>query len=456
MSIKTVRLIFLLLPFLLLQLSYSENFDPAKVKIFISRGWESVSQNDLDGGLAQFEKALEMDPANSDAILGKGRCLLYLNRLSEAEDAYKKILEKDPENQAAMLGLARAYNWQGNFDLAAEEYEKFLKFSLDDLEAKNELAQVNQWQGRLMGAQQLYEQTLLEDPRNSDALKGMEEIRSVLEPTQKWFVNYLGERDTGDFKSTTTFYGYRVTKPLASGNEIFGEYRLEDYRESGKGHAIGNTALLGGTRQVLEQLSLNGQLDLRDYSNDTEFFAGGLVNAVWNYHEKNSLTLQYQHDLFDVLDDVKADRYSAELKNFITQNLLMSNYYQFADLSDDNNFKHWQHSLTYIILKQRPDLSVSVGYRRRDFDLTTPDYYSPRYVGSIFYSIYLGKQLGKTYSYTSFRLYDNSDKIDSYSYLIGSEYTIKKDLSLGLEVNYFNTADNYRALGANLALHWKF
>jgi tetratricopeptide (TPR) repeat protein len=433
------------------QLSFSDD-----TKTSIVQGWESIEQNHLDEALAQFEKALEQDPGNVEAMLGKARCLLYSDRLAEAEQVYTTVLQKDTDNEAAQLGLARAYNWQGKYDLALPEYERYLKRSPNHLEAQQELAKIYTWQGKLPNAQKQYERILTEDPRNSDALTGLEEIKDVLDPSQKVFIDYLTETDAGGFKSHTTAYGYRLYKPLGGGNSLYGEYRLEDYRETGKEHAIGNAVLVGGHWETDTPFDFNGDIDLREYSQDTGFFAGGMVNAVWSYYERNHLTLQYEHDLFDVLDDVEANRFSAELNNYLLPKLLLTNYYQFADLSDDNDSLHWQHTVTYEILKKPLDLSTSIGYRHRNFEDRSAQYYSPEDLNSVVYSVYAGKNMAQTYTYAQVKYFDNSDQIDSMSYLVGTDYALKKDVSVSAEMSYFHTTDKYHALGVSLAFHWRF
>jgi tetratricopeptide (TPR) repeat protein len=433
------------------QFSFSDD-----TKTSIAKGWQAVEENHLDEALTYFEQALSEDPLNVEAQLGKGRCLLYSNRLAEAEIVYKNILKQYEYNYAALLGLARVYNWQGKYDYAVTVYEDYLKIKPDDLEAQQELAKIYTWQGKLPNAQKQYERILSEDPRNSDALTGIEEIRDVLDPTQKGFIDYLTETDAGGFKSHTTAYGYRIHKPLGEGNSLYGEYRLEDYRETGKEDAIGNAVLVGGHLETDMPFDFNGQIDLREYSQDTGFFAGGMVNTVWSYYERNHLTLQYEHDLFDVLDDVEADRFSAELNNYLLPKLLLTNFYQFADLSDDNDSLHWQHNVTYEILKRPMDLSMSIGYRHRNFEDVSSKYYSPQDLNSVVYSVYGGKNLGQAYTYAQIKYFDNSDQIDSMSYLVGTDYTLKKDMSVSAETSYFHTTDKYHALGVSVAFHWRF
>lgn len=437
-------------------LSFAENSEIPDAGASIARGWQLVDQDDLSKALGEFENALKADPSSVKAKVGKARCLLYLNKLSEAEESYKEVLKQDPANESAMLGLARAYNWQGKYDLAADEYEKYLKSFPDQPDIQKELAQVSQWSGELLAAQSQNERALSEDPRNFDALRAKAEVTETLRPYQKFFASYLTETDAGGFNSSAASYGYRFVKPLERDNRIFAEYRMENYNETGKGHALGEAVLLGGKLQANPALSFNGQLDLRTYSKAVDFFTGGMVNGVWNYHDKNNLTLQYEHDLFDVFDDMRSNRYSAELKNYLLKQVSLTDYYQFADISDGNNSRFWQHSLTWEIFKRTPDLSFTVGYRNRDYDRTSPQYYSPRDLGSVLYSVYVGKSIAKTYSYATFKYFNNSDKIDSYAYAVGSEYSFQKDLSLGAEVNYFNTTEKYHALGVSLALHWRF
>lgn len=177
---------------------------------------------------------------------------------------------------------------------------------------------------------------------------------------------------------------------------------------------------------------------------------------VITYYRKNTFALKYDRELFDVLDEVKGSRYGGESKIYLHGRLVMTNAYSFSAYSDSNRNEDWYHNMSAILLEGRPDLSFTVGYRMRGFKEDAPQYYSPLDLNSVIYSVYLGGPVGKTYTYGNIKVMDNSDQIDNYYFLGGSEYRLNKDTSLTAEVSYFDTTEEYHALTATMALRADF
>ena len=457
---------------------------------YIRQGWSHVEAGDLNKATASFQKGVELEPDNIKALEGLAWCYLYTDRLKRAEELYQRILTTEPHHVAAQLGLAKVYSFGGRHKESIDQYEQTLaedprnirtykgmaqvyswdnrlkesvtiyqnalKLAEDDVELRLGLAKVYGWMGDWSKAEGEYEKILVIDPRHSDALKGIEEARAARQPYQRFRFQYTTETDAFNFKAHTLSYGYTWTQPLDGGNEIFAAYYFDDFRETGKTHALGNIAKLGGRLHATDRITIVGSTDIRAYSPDPDFFAGGSLDMIIKYYKKNTFALKYARELFDVLDEIKGNRYGGESKIYLHDRLVMTNSYSSSDYSDENRNEDWYHSMSAILFKGKPDLSFTIGYRMRGFKKDAPQYYSPPDLDSAIYSLYLGGPIGKTYTYGNIKLIDNSDQIDNYYFLGGSEYPFNKDASFTAEVSYFDTTEKYHALTATMALRTIF
>lgn len=94
-----------------------------------NRGLYLELQEDREGALAAYEKALLMTPDFPEARNNRGAVLYDLNRFEEAIVAFRQALDLRPDFTAAHLNLGHAYFAMSRFTDALEEFRKVTELS---------------------------------------------------------------------------------------------------------------------------------------------------------------------------------------------------------------------------------------------------------------------------------------------------------------------------------------
>ncbi|HEX2223738.1 MAG TPA: tetratricopeptide repeat protein [Thermoanaerobaculia bacterium] len=124
--------------------------EPQDAEGWFERG-EELEENDADGALAAYGKALELDPGHADAHLNAGRLLHEKGDLLGAESHYRRAREVEAEGSfsgTAVIAATAAYNLGvvlqdlERLEEAAESYEAALAADPDLADAHYNLAGV--------------------------------------------------------------------------------------------------------------------------------------------------------------------------------------------------------------------------------------------------------------------------------------------------------------------------
>ncbi len=94
----------------------------------------------LDEGIAQYRKALEIDPQFADARYNLGNALARGGRLAEATAEYEKTLEIAPDFAKARCNLGGALCRQGRIAEAIAQWSEVIRSQPDDVMGLNQLA----------------------------------------------------------------------------------------------------------------------------------------------------------------------------------------------------------------------------------------------------------------------------------------------------------------------------
>ncbi len=99
--------------------------DPDSARAAANAGNEAVQRGDLEAGIQQFTKAIQLDPA--PVYYGLRGGANWRNKSLDAALAdYNRSVELDPRNADNYFGRARVYKDMGKADLARQDLQAFL------------------------------------------------------------------------------------------------------------------------------------------------------------------------------------------------------------------------------------------------------------------------------------------------------------------------------------------
>lgn len=96
---------------------------------YYQRGNSSYEQNDLQGALADYTKAINLNKQLLFAYIHRGNVCYELGYLDHAKTDYSRAIELDPTNTLAYCNRANIHTQQQNYDEALQDYEH--AFALD-------------------------------------------------------------------------------------------------------------------------------------------------------------------------------------------------------------------------------------------------------------------------------------------------------------------------------------
>jgi tetratricopeptide (TPR) repeat protein len=103
---------------------------------YMQEGFAQFQQQNYDGAIASYEKAIKLEPRASAAYNMMGMAYRFkYNKLGVPEfrqkemAAFQKAVQIDPKNWVAMINLATDYYAEGQKDMAAPLFKKALELN---------------------------------------------------------------------------------------------------------------------------------------------------------------------------------------------------------------------------------------------------------------------------------------------------------------------------------------
>ncbi|MDX2229225.1 MAG: tetratricopeptide repeat protein [Leptolyngbyaceae cyanobacterium bins.349] len=97
---------------------------PQNPAVWSNRGNSRVSQNKLEGAIADFNKSIELAPDAPDPYLNRGAALEGLGKWQEAIADYNHVLELDPQDPAAYNNRGNAKTGLGQWEAAIADFKQ--------------------------------------------------------------------------------------------------------------------------------------------------------------------------------------------------------------------------------------------------------------------------------------------------------------------------------------------
>lgn len=142
--------------------------NPTDSATLISLGWLLYERdNDVNGALAQFQKAIDVAPEQGEGCHAMGLILSKEKRYPEADRWFACALEREPDNRWWYRDRANAARAAGNLQLAIQIYQKAVERFPDFDSAYSELAWTCYLTGQYEAASQAIERAIaLAEGRN--------------------------------------------------------------------------------------------------------------------------------------------------------------------------------------------------------------------------------------------------------------------------------------------------
>jgi tetratricopeptide (TPR) repeat protein len=170
--------------------------------------------------LALMEERLASDPDDVQCLLQKAECLLALGRRSEALSAAGQAADRAAGNPPALDAVGTFLVFAAAHPQALKVYDQAVDAAPTDVGILGKRAEVYRFLGDFELASSDHEAVLRLSPKNSDALRGLAELRkqSADQNSVAAMEKALAEAPAGSDDTTTLHYG------LAKSYEDLGEY----------------------------------------------------------------------------------------------------------------------------------------------------------------------------------------------------------------------------------------
>jgi tetratricopeptide (TPR) repeat protein len=146
----------------------------------LASGQARLSRGDIDGALADFERACALEPTNAKAELLRGHALSRKGDLDAAIAATSRAIEMDPSNPVGWNNRAAQRNRKGDYESAISDCTKALEINPRFVVAYNTRAYSYWKSGRTEWAIRDYEQAVETDPKYAQAYRNLADLRSKL------------------------------------------------------------------------------------------------------------------------------------------------------------------------------------------------------------------------------------------------------------------------------------
>jgi YaiO family outer membrane protein len=142
----------------------------------LDRGAAMVRSGEYTAAADLLREILETDPSNRGARIWLARALSFSGDFAGGEQEYRKVLSAVPGDVEARFGLADVLAWQKRYREAILVLSEMAKERPDDPEVWVRKGKVALWDGNPEEAKRHFDRTLLLDPENEEARRGLDLI----------------------------------------------------------------------------------------------------------------------------------------------------------------------------------------------------------------------------------------------------------------------------------------
>ena len=326
--------------------------------------------------LKRYDQVLAQTPDFS-VMLQKARVLGWARKYGQSLSAYEDLIEKKPEETFRMEMEAKTAYWNKRFLKAADLYEKLLEKDPENLEAAFDLSQIYYSTGQSKKARIQFQKILALSPGHFRAREGLEKSDLMRHETA-----FLPGYEYYTAKSTDRLTDVeRQEFSLFSSCPVFDDLSLQFLVNSRRYDYPEDTL----TRQLFRQgLAWRNPpwwgLNLfYTFSRDINAPGGALDFRIWDL---SLLSLSWERSRMDHSFEVmRRKRYSDDLHGRlffpVCRNLDAGIQCGYSEISDSNLLLNPEFFIELYFSREPAKLSVEYRLDRKEYDFTSPEYFSP-------------------------------------------------------------------------------
>lgn len=152
--------------------------DPSDVEPVVRRAWVAEHQLDFDAALADYRQVLDREPDRDPVRLRVAEILFKIRKIDEAIPELETLMRRDGVDVAVALTLARCRRERAEYDAALAALDRLSAAGAKDPRVKAERGQIALAQGRFAEAERLLREALAGQPREREALYGLQQAVS--------------------------------------------------------------------------------------------------------------------------------------------------------------------------------------------------------------------------------------------------------------------------------------
>ena len=126
--------------------SYNQN-TPYLSLAYLNRGLAKKSNNDIQGALADYNKAITLNPADHKAFLNRGNINFNASKWDEAIADYDRSISLNDQNAKSFSSRGAAYGSKGNYQQAIQDITKALELDPNFTDARKNRMLIYYFQG---------------------------------------------------------------------------------------------------------------------------------------------------------------------------------------------------------------------------------------------------------------------------------------------------------------------
>jgi tetratricopeptide (TPR) repeat protein len=139
---------------------------------YYNRGNAKKAKGDLDGAIADYNRAIELNPKDEDAYNNRGNAKDDKGDHDGAIVDFNRAIELKPKDEDAYYNRGNAKKAKGDYDGAITDYDRAIELNPKDPDAYNNRGVAKKAKGDLEGAMADYDRAIELDPKHEHAYVG--------------------------------------------------------------------------------------------------------------------------------------------------------------------------------------------------------------------------------------------------------------------------------------------